>query len=77
MKGKIRRTNPVSKYLPALKSTKVMTETTGGQGRRVTAMVPANREITIQNLIRHTSGITYGAGNSAAEQAMTKAGIDL
>jgi CubicO group peptidase (beta-lactamase class C family) len=27
--------------------------------------------------MRHTSGITYGAGSSAAEQAMTKAGIGL
>jgi CubicO group peptidase (beta-lactamase class C family) len=75
--GKIRLTDPVSKYLPALKSMKVMTETTDGQGRRTAAIVPANREITIQDLMRHTSGITYGAGNSAAEQAMTKAGIGL
>jgi CubicO group peptidase (beta-lactamase class C family) len=77
MEGKIRLTDPVLKYLPALKSTKVMTEITDGQGRRVTAMVPANREITIQDLMRHTSGITYSACNSAAEQAMTKAGIGL
>jgi CubicO group peptidase (beta-lactamase class C family) len=75
--GKIRLTDPVSKYLPALKTMKVMTETTDGQGRRTTATVPANREITIQDLMRHTSGITYGAGNSAAEQAMTKAGIGI
>jgi CubicO group peptidase (beta-lactamase class C family) len=75
--GKIRLTDPVSKYLPALKSMKVMTETTDGQGRRTTTTVPANREITIQDLMRHTSGITYGAGNSAAEQAMTKAGIGI
>ena len=75
--GKIRLTDPVSKYLPALKNPKVMVETVDGQGRRVTSTVPANREITIQDLMRHTSGITYGAGNSAAEQAMTKAGIGL
>src|ERR1700722_2804832 len=75
--GKIRLTDPVSKYLPALKNPKVMVETVDAQGRKVTSTVPANREITIQDLMRHTSGITYGAGNSAAEQAMTKAGVGI
>ena len=75
--GKLRLSDPVSKYLPALKSPKVMTETVDAQGRRVASTVPANREITIEDLMRHTSGITYGAGASAAEQAMTKAGIGL
>jgi CubicO group peptidase (beta-lactamase class C family) len=73
--GKIRLTDPVSKYLPALKSPKVMVETVDAQGRRVVTTVPANREITVQDLLRHTSGITYGAGSSAAEQEMTKAGL--
>lgn len=75
--GKIRLSDPVSKYLPALKAMKVATESVDAQGRRVAATVPANREITIQDLLRHTSGISYGAGQSAAEQAMTKAGIGL
>ena len=75
--GKIRLTDPISKYLPALKDPKVMVETVDSQGRRVATTVPANREITIQDLMRHTSGITYGAGNSAAEQAMTKAGLGI
>ncbi len=75
--GKIRLSDPVSKYLPALKNPKVMAETVDGQGRRVASTVPANREITIQDLMRHTSGITYGAGSSAAEQAMAKAGIGI
>ncbi|MGI4799613.1 MAG: serine hydrolase domain-containing protein, partial [Janthinobacterium lividum] len=75
--GKLRLSDPVSKYLPALKSPKVMTETVDTQGRRVASTVPANREITIEDLMRHTSGITYGSGTSAAEQAMTKAGIGI
>jgi CubicO group peptidase (beta-lactamase class C family) len=75
--GKIRLTDPISKYLPALKNPKVTVETVDAQGRRVVSTVPANREITIQDLMRHTSGITYGAGSSAAEQAMTKAGLGL
>ena len=75
--GKIRLSDPVSKYLPALKNPKVMVETIDAQGRRVTSTVPANREITIQDLMRHTSGITYGSGRSAAEQAMAQAGIGI
>lgn len=62
--GKFRLSDPVSKYLPALKNPKVMVETVDAQGRRVTSTVPANREITIQDLMRHTSGITYGAGGT-------------
>jgi CubicO group peptidase (beta-lactamase class C family) len=75
--GKIRLTDPISKYLPALKNPRVMVETVDGEGRRVVSIVPANREITIQDLMRHTSGITYGTGGSAAEQAMAKAGLGL
>ena len=75
--GKLRLSDPISKYLPALKNPKVLTETVDAQGRRVTSTVPANREITIQDLMRHTSGITYGAGSSAAEQAMAKAGLGI
>ena len=75
--GKIRLTDPISKYLPALKSPKVMVESVDAQGRRVATTVPANREITIQDLLRHTSGITYGAGNSLAEQTMAKAGLAI
>ena len=75
--GRLRLGDPASRYLPALKNPKVMVETTDAQGRRVASTVPALREITIQDLLRHTSGITYGAGNSAAEQAMRDAGLGL
>ena len=75
--GKFRLSDPVSRYLPALKDMKVMAESVDAQGRRTTKTVPAEREITIQDLLRHTSGITYGAGSSAAEQAMTKAGLGI
>jgi CubicO group peptidase (beta-lactamase class C family) len=73
--GKLRLSDPISKYLPALKDPKVMVETVDAQGHRTTSTVPANRDITIQDLLRHTSGISYGIGNSAAEQAMRDAGL--
>src|SRR5262249_54503686 len=69
--------DPISEYLPALRNPKVMVETVGARGHRATSTVPASREITIQDLLRYTSGITYGLGNSAAEQAMRDAGLGL
>jgi len=75
--GKLRLSDPVSDYLPVLKNPKVVTETVDSQGRRNTYTVPAKREITIHDLLTHTSGISYGIGNSAAEQAMLKAGLGV
>lgn len=75
--GRLSLADPVSKYLPALKNLKVMVESTDAQGNRTTALVPVQREMTIQDLMRHTSGLTYGTGPSAAEQAMASAGLAL
>ena len=75
--GKFRLTDPVSLYLPALKNPKVLVETMDAQGRRTAATVPAKREITIQDLLRHTAGISYGGGETLAEQAVAKAGLGI
>jgi CubicO group peptidase (beta-lactamase class C family) len=48
--------DPVSKYLPEFKSPKVLVKPAGG-GEPYT--IPATREITIRDLLRHTSGLTY------------------
>src|SRR6202012_348895 len=48
--GKLSLSDPISEYLPALKNPKVMVETVDAQGHRVASTVPANREITIQDL---------------------------
>jgi len=47
--GRLFLSDPVSKYIPAFKGLKVGVE-----------RVPAKREMTIQDLMRHTSGLTYG-----------------
>ena len=74
--GKLRLGDPVSRFLPALKNPKVLVEATDAQGQRTSIQVPANREITIQDLLRHTSGITYGVfGNSTVDQMMKTAGL--
>jgi CubicO group peptidase (beta-lactamase class C family) len=47
--------DPVSKYLPEFKSPKVLVKPASGEPYTI----PAAREITIRDLLRHTSGITY------------------
>jgi CubicO group peptidase (beta-lactamase class C family) len=67
--GKIGLDDPVSKYLPEFKDRRVHT----GKGEET---VPAKREITIRDLMRHTSGLTYGVfGNSGVDQLYKNAGV--
>jgi len=48
--------DPVSKYLPEFRNPRVLVRPAAGQ----TYSIPASREITIRDLLRHTSGLTYG-----------------
>jgi len=48
--------DPISKYLPEFKNPKVLVKPANG-GAPYT--IPATREITIRDLLRHTSGLTY------------------
>lgn len=59
--GKFFLTDPVSKYLPELANMKVaVVETDPRTGRKTRYTVPVQREMTILDLLRHTSGIDYG-----------------
>ncbi len=48
--------DPVSLYLPEFKDQKVLVK---GTGYQASYTVPVTREITIRDLLRHTSGLTY------------------
>jgi CubicO group peptidase (beta-lactamase class C family) len=75
--GRLRLADPVSRFLPALKAPKVITETIDAQGQHRTVTVPAEREITILDLLRHTAGLSYGVfGNALVDQAMKTAGLN-
>jgi len=59
--GKLLLSDPVSKFIPALASRQVGIEQKDpATGQTTLTLVPAEREMTIQDLMRHTSGITYG-----------------
>jgi CubicO group peptidase (beta-lactamase class C family) len=55
--GKLRLDDPVSKYIPDFADVKVGVEKVG---EPALALEPLNRPITIEDLLRHTSGLTYG-----------------
>ena len=78
--GKVQLTDPVSKFLPAFKSPQVSVPSIHPVSGAVTfKMVPANSEPTIQDLLRHTSGIAYGelTANTPVKDAYTKAKVFL
>ena len=52
--GRFLLSDPVAKYLPELSDLEVAVER-GGEIERV----PLERDVTIQDLLRHTSGLTY------------------
>lgn len=59
-RGKIALDDPVSKYIPSFAGIKVGVERKDDAGRTVLDLVPPRRPITIEDLLLHTSGITYG-----------------
>ena len=63
--GKIALGDPVSKFIPQFKKTTVAVEYREGSSpsaRPVIINVPAKREISIHDLLTHTSGVSYGTG---------------
>lgn len=65
--GKLRLDDPVSKYIPAFADLKVGVEKPGEKS--TLALEPVKRPITIEDLLRHTSGLTYGFyGESAVRK---------
>jgi len=58
--GKLSLEDPVSKFLPEFENIQVGEETTNLLGEKELSLVPPNKKMTIQDLMRHTSGLTYG-----------------
>ncbi len=76
--GKVQLTDPVSKYLPSFKNPMVSVAALDQPYNGVAfKLVPAHKEPTLQDLLRHTSGLAYGelTKNALVKQAYTDAGI--
>ena len=58
--GQISPTDPVAKYLPQIAEMTVGIEKPGADGKPTLELVAPRRPMTVQDLLRHTSGLTYG-----------------
>jgi CubicO group peptidase (beta-lactamase class C family) len=69
-RGKIALDDPVSKYIPSFAGMKVGVERKDAGGKPYLEMQPPRRPINIEDLLLHTSGITYGfIGEGLVKQA--------
>ncbi|MGB8604494.1 serine hydrolase domain-containing protein [Bradyrhizobium sp.] len=74
--SKFRLDDPVAKYLPSFANVKVGAEKKADDGTKTLDLVPPNRPLTILDLMRQTSGITYGFyGDSMVRKAYASANI--
>lgn len=73
--GKILLDEPISKYIPPFKNTQVLDTFNPADSSYTT--VPAQREVTIRDLLRHSSGISYPiiANDKRISAIYAKAGV--
>jgi CubicO group peptidase (beta-lactamase class C family) len=62
--GRFLLEDPISKYLPEFKNPKVLVKPATGEPYTI----PATREITIRDLLAHTSGLTYHSNEDLGER---------
>jgi CubicO group peptidase (beta-lactamase class C family) len=77
--GKITLETPISRYIPAFANSKVGVEKVNPvTGVKSMELEPMRRPITVQDLLRHTSGLTYGFfGDSLVKKAYLDAGVGV
>ena len=74
--GKISLDDPIAKYIPAFKDAKVGVETKDADGKPKLELTAAKKPISVQDLLRHTSGITYGFfGDMLVKKAYVEANV--
>jgi CubicO group peptidase (beta-lactamase class C family) len=74
--GKLRLDDAVAKYIPAFADAKVGVEKHSEDGKSELVFEPLDRPITVEDLLRHTSGLTYGFyGDSAVRKLYANSGL--
>lgn len=68
--GKFKLDDPIAKYIPAFEKTKVLAKE--GDSRK---LVDAERQLTVRDLFRHTTGYSYGRGNPDVQDYYEKEGV--
>jgi CubicO group peptidase (beta-lactamase class C family) len=74
--GTIQLTDPVGKFLPGYDKMQVSVGTKTAEGMAYNT-VPAERPMTVQDLLRHTAGLAYGeiTQNAPVKEGLEKAGV--
>jgi CubicO group peptidase (beta-lactamase class C family) len=74
--GQLSLADPVSKFIPGFSDAKVGVGFDAPDGQLVLKLVPADRPVTIMDLLRHTSGITYDyIGGKLIMKAYSESGL--
>jgi len=75
--GKMQLADPISKFMPEFANMQVSVGTKDSNGNMEYSLVPAAKPITVQDLLRHTSGIGYPeiTSNPNIKKAYTDAGL--
>jgi CubicO group peptidase (beta-lactamase class C family) len=75
--GRLQLADPVSKFLPEFAELQVSVPSADAYGKVTYGFVPAERPITVQDLLRHTAGLAYGelTANAAVQEAYAGIGV--
>ena len=74
--GKLGLNDPIAKYIPSFANVKVGVEKKADDGTKTLELVPPDRPPTVLDLMRHSSGITYGFyGDSLVRKAYAAANL--
>ena len=76
--GRFLISDPVSKFLPEFRNVQVGVEVPDADGKPVLHLEPCRNEMTIQDLLRHTAGLTYGifGTSTLVKEAYRSSGVE-